>query len=169
MLFNKLTLFTAFVLAFAATGFCKVTNKTVAVESDSRFCLLLPPYPCTYVSDNLDRSISFCTSGISDIPNAKTFPDDFIQSAHYLKQTDRYVQVTGRIDRREYGLHSDDSGGQNDPKHPVGALCRNYPYFVQFIEPNDNIYCLRCCKNRSDCPIDRSGEGCRAVIGGNYD
>jgi len=169
MLSNKLTFFTALVLAFAATGFSEPTSKTVAVESNSRFCLLLPPHPGGGISENEHRSISFCTSGITDIPDAKTFPHDFIQSAHYRKKGTRYVQVTGRIDRDAYDLDEDDEGGQNDPKAPQGALCRGYPYFVQLIEPDEEIYCLRCCNNKSDCPTNRSEDGCRDVIGGNYD
>ncbi|KAK3815450.1 MAG: hypothetical protein J3Q66DRAFT_441575 [Benniella sp.] len=169
MLSNKLTFFTALVLAFAATAFSEPTSKTVAVESSSRFCLLLPPKPGGGISDNEHRSISFCRSGITDIPYAKTFPHGFIQSAHYRKKTDRYVQVTGRIDRDAYDLDDDDEGGQNDPKHPLDAFCRGYPYFVQLIEPDEEIYCLRCCHNKSDCPTYRAEDGCRDVIGGNYD
>ncbi|KAK3809310.1 MAG: hypothetical protein J3Q66DRAFT_391630 [Benniella sp.] len=169
MLSNKLTFFSALVLAFAATGFCEPTSKTLTIETESSFCLLMPPERGGDIADNLHRSISFCTSGVSSVPDAKRFPDNFIQSSHLRKKTDRYIQVTGRIDRDAYDLDDDDEGGQNDPKHPVGALCRDYPYFVQFIEPNDNIFCLRCCKNKSDCPTDRQYDGCRDVIGGNYD
>jgi hypothetical protein len=169
MLSNKLTFFTALVLAFAATGFSEPTSKTVTIETESRFCLLLPPHPGGDISENEHRSISFCTSAVRSIPDAKYFPDGFIRSAHYRRREDRYVQITGRIDRDAYDLDEDDDGGQNDPKAPRGASCRGYPYFVQFIEPDEHIYCLRCCQNKSDCPTDRSGDGCRDVIGGDYD
>jgi hypothetical protein len=168
MLSNKLTFFTTLVLALSAVALGEPTTKKVTIKSEARFCLLLPPKPGGGISDNEDRSISFCTEPIGAIPHAKIFPDGFIQSAHYHRRKGRYIQMTGRIDRDAYDLSKHDEGGQNDPNAPSGSKCLNYPYYVQFIEPNDNIYCLRCCKNKSDCPTNRSEDGCRDVIGGNY-
>jgi hypothetical protein len=168
MVSNKLTFFTALVLALSATGFSEPTSKTVTVESNSRFCLFLPPYPGGGISENEYRSISFCTEPIDAIPYAKIFPKGFIQSAHYRRRESRYVQITGTIDRDAYKLSKHDEGGQNDPNAPPGAKCLGYPYFVQLLEPDEQIFCLRCCKNKSDCPTDRSEDGCRAVISGDY-
>jgi hypothetical protein len=163
---SKLTIF-VLVLVLVAIAMGEPTEKTVVVRPDL-FCLLMPPRSGGGIAENEHRSISFCTSGIRSIPYSKPFPDGFIKSVHYHARADRYVQVTGRIDRRRYNLSRNDEGGQNDPKAPRGASCRGYDYFVQFIEPNEGIYCLRCCMNRRDCPTNRSEDGCRAVIGGDY-
>ncbi len=47
-------------------------------------------------------------------------------------------------------------------------MCAGYASFVQLIEPQDNIYCIRCCKNKADCPVNKSTHGCKKVLGGNY-
>jgi len=151
MFSNKLIFFIALVLALSAIALGEPTAKTVTVQSASRFCLLVPK------SGN-DKPISFCTELINAIPFAKVFRPGFIRSVHYRKQTNRYAQVTGRIDRHVYGLSNHD---QRDPNSPLRAKCLDYPYFVQYIDPVEQIYCLRCCKNMSDCPTNRSEDGCR--------
>ena len=72
------------------------------------------------------------------------------------------------MDRSKYGLSANDGGGQYDMRAPVGATCAGYASFVQLTEPDAQIYCIRCCKNKSDCPVNRSTYGCREVLGGDY-
>ncbi|KAG0018363.1 hypothetical protein BGZ81_010265 [Podila clonocystis] len=147
-----------------------IGGKTVAVYSKTDFCLFLPPV-CGQggIAANGHKSIPFCTKPLNYRYSAKPFPTDFIRTAHFRSNTQRgWVQVTGRIRRQKYCLKGSDQGGQSDRWHPPGASCSMYPHFVEFVEPNENIYCIRCCKIASDCPINRATEGCRAVIRGNY-
>lgn len=121
------------------------------------------------IADNEDRAVAFCTENISTAPGAKLLPSGFIQSANWKINTDRnWVQVTGRIDRTKYGLDKNDGGGQYDMRAPVGATCAGYSAFVQITEPDENIYCIRCCKNKGDCPVNKSTDGCIDVLGGDY-
>ncbi|KAG0063944.1 hypothetical protein BGZ89_009494 [Linnemannia elongata] len=79
-----------------------------------------------------------------------------------------YVQITGRIDRSKYGLSKDDGGGQYDLRAPVGSKMTGYNAFVQLTEPDAEIFCIRACKNKSDCPVNKSTYGCEKVLGGDY-
>ncbi|KAK3841034.1 MAG: hypothetical protein J3R72DRAFT_446386 [Linnemannia gamsii] len=165
----------AFVLALlsaASNAQCPLpTGKTVVVKSETEFCLFLPPFSSSGgIADNEHRAIAFCTkSPFVGAPSAYPFPVDFIRSAHYsANPTKQYVQVTGRIRRAKYCLKSSDQGGQNDKWHPSGAKCAGYNHFVELVEPNENIYCIRCCMSRRDCPINMDTKGCRAVIPGDY-
>ncbi|KAG0368528.1 hypothetical protein BGX24_002790 [Mortierella sp. AD032] len=145
-------------------------TKTVAVISETDFCLFLPPYFSSGgIAANENSAIAFCTKPLAAAPLAQIFPNDFIRTHHYLKNNVRkYVQVTGRIRREKYCLKSSDQGGQNDKRRPPGAKCDGYPHFVELVEPNENIYCIRCCMSSNDCPTDRDTEGCKAVIPGDY-
>ncbi|GJJ79066.1 hypothetical protein EMPS_11425 [Entomortierella parvispora] len=145
------------------------TGKTIALISASEYCLLLPPNKGGNIADSEDSAISFCNKAISTAPNAKTLPSGFIKSAHFVHNTSKdYVQITGKIDRSKYDLSAGDGGGQYDLNAPHGSACAGYSSFVQFVEPDVQIYCLRCCKNKSDCPTNRSTDGCEAVLGGDY-
>ncbi|KAG0036935.1 hypothetical protein BGZ82_003418 [Podila clonocystis] len=178
MLFNKFIV-TTFVLALlSAASDAQVTTimppggKTVVVRSRTDFCLFLPPF-CGQggIAENEHRAIAFCTKPLSSplLYLAKPFPTDFIRTAHFRRNIQRrWVQVTGRIRRQKYCLSGHDQGGQNDRWHPSGAKCAGYPHFVELVEPNENIYCIRCCMRASDCPTNMDTEGCRAVIRGDY-
>ena len=54
---------------------------------------------------------------------------------------------------------------QTDHGIAKGATCLGYSHFIQFIEPNTKTYCLRCCENKKDCPVEKSREGCKAAFG----
>jgi hypothetical protein len=172
MLFNK-SIVATFVLAILSAASNAQPSppggKTVVVISKTDFCLFLPPYSGGRIADNEHRAIAFCTKPLSSAPLARIFPTDFIRTAHFRRNLQRkWVQVTGRIRREKYSLSPHDQGGQNDKWHPRDAKCAGYPHFVELVEPNENIYCIRCCMRKSDCPTDRDTEGCRAVIPGNY-
>ncbi|KAI8379633.1 uncharacterized protein BYT42DRAFT_496572, partial [Radiomyces spectabilis] len=141
----------------------------VLIHSDSDFCLFLPPQPGLDVATNEDNGIPFCTNP-DNVPGSKPFPEGFITTAHYQKN-DTYEQITGYIDASKYQLQPTDGGGQYDSHgdgKPKGASCQNYDYFVSLIEPSDNRFCIRCCKNENDCPTGRSGYGCLRVVPGDY-
>ncbi|KAI8601330.1 hypothetical protein EDD21DRAFT_374742 [Dissophora ornata] len=179
MLFNKSVLISSCVFALATVASAAPTpadttidGYTAAVIDTRRFCLFLPFEAGGSISQNEDMAFSFCTASLSQAPRAMVrpagvMPAGFIKSTHLVK-TDNYVQLTGRINRSAYKLSKNDSGGQYDPKAPLGSSCAGYNYFVQLIEPDVQIYCIRCCKNKSDCPTDNSTRGCKAVLGGNY-
>ncbi|KAF8952750.1 hypothetical protein BGZ46_003383 [Entomortierella lignicola] len=153
----------------APVSLATVTGQTAALISASEYCLFLPPKYGGNISDNEDRAVAFCNKNITTAPKAGTLPTGFIKSIHFVQNTSKdYVQITGRIDRTKYGLSSKDGGGQYDMKAPVGSKCAGYTSFVQLIEPDAQIYCLRCCKTKSDCPTNKSTDGCKAVLGGDY-
>ncbi|KAI8595381.1 hypothetical protein EDD21DRAFT_286527, partial [Dissophora ornata] len=146
------------------------SGQTASLLSQADFCLFLPPTYGGDIAANEDRAVAFCT--VPNIPgaiNAKVLPSGFIKSAHFVSNTAKgYVQVTGRMDRSKYGLSANDGGGQYDMRAPVGATCSGYNAFVQLTEPDAQIYCIRCCMNKADCPVNRSTYGCVSVLGGDY-
>ncbi|KAF9435028.1 hypothetical protein BGZ76_007007 [Entomortierella beljakovae] len=147
----------------------RVKGQTAAVISATDFCIFLPPVRGGGIAEHEDDAVAFCTKPIPTAPNAGILPAGFIKTAHFVKNTSKdYVQVTGRIDRRKYGLSSGDGGGQYDIKAPVGSKCAGYRYYVELVEPDINVYCMRCCKNKKDCPVNKSTYGCKRVLGGDY-
>ncbi|KAF9968724.1 hypothetical protein BGZ70_009646 [Mortierella alpina] len=139
------------------------------ILNQTDFCIFLPPKYGGGIAENEDRAVAFCTKSGLPGANAQDLPAGFIQSAHFVSNTAKgYVQVTGRMDGSKYGLSKKDGGGQYDIRAPVGAKCAGYNYFVQLTEPDENIYCIRCCKTKSDCPVNKSTYGCKKVLGGDY-
>ncbi|KAG0255414.1 hypothetical protein DFQ27_006275 [Actinomortierella ambigua] len=148
-------------------------GQIAAVNNKKDFCWFLPPNRGDKISSNEHRAVAFCTNKrvLKDAPNANLFPKGFIQSANWAANTTKareWVQVTGRFNPDLYGLSREDGGGQYDQVAPRGAQCAGYRYWVNFIEPNEGIYCMRCCKNKLDCPRNKSHKGCRSVLGGNF-
>lgn len=145
-------------------------GQTGALISAKEYCIFLPPKYGGNIAESEDVAIAFCNKAIATAPKAKILPKGFIKSVHLVRNTQKgWVQITGRIDRTKYGLSKKDGGGQYDIKAPRGASYADYKYFVQLIEPDSDIYCLRVCKNKADCPTHRSTYGCRGVLGaGDY-
>ncbi|KAF9360080.1 hypothetical protein BGX34_007972 [Mortierella sp. NVP85] len=141
----------------------------VILDSDN-YCIFLPPEEGGDIAANEDRAVAFCNKpNMPGAPEARVLPEGFIQSVHFVSNTQKnYVQITGRFDRSKYGLSAKDGGGQYDMRAPVGAACNGYNAFVQLTEADDQIYCIRCCKNKADCPVNRSTQGCVRVLGGDY-
>ncbi|KAG0292504.1 hypothetical protein BGZ98_002555 [Dissophora globulifera] len=142
-------------------------GQIVQIESATDWCMMMPPEAGGDIAANEDRAIAFCTTSNPDAPDAKIFPEGFIQSAHFASG-DGYVQITGMIDRTRYSLSSDDEGGQYDLKAPVGSACANYKSYVNLIEPHSNTYCIRCCENKEDCNTGKSTFGCADIVPGDY-
>ncbi|KAF9118727.1 hypothetical protein BGW39_000920 [Mortierella sp. 14UC] len=168
------SIFASAIATVALLFCCAVTapppphGKTLALISPCKYCIFLPHWPDHYI-DSKHSAVTFCNTAIPSAPNAHILPTGFIKSVHWYSNTNKgYVQITGRFDRRKYQLHSNDHGGQNDPNSPAGAKCAGYNYFVSFVEPDEQIYCLRCCKYKADCPTHKPTEGCRSVLGGSY-
>ncbi|KAG0052699.1 hypothetical protein BGZ83_002218 [Gryganskiella cystojenkinii] len=150
------------------TGVPGKKGFTGTIKSAKDYCVFLPP---TYGGDialNEDRAVAFCTSATL-VPGSRVIPKGFIQSAHFLRNaTADWVQITGRINRSAYGLAPTDGGGQYDMRAPIGASCAGYNSFVQLTEPDAEIFCIRCCASKLDCPVNKSTHGCEKVLGGNY-
>ncbi|KAF9409386.1 hypothetical protein BGZ94_001970, partial [Podila epigama] len=138
------------------------SGQTAALISESEYCLFLPRTPGQTISESEDSAVAFCNKpSIPSAPNARLLPQGFVKSLHFHKNTTKeYVQITGRIDRSKYNLPANDGGGQYDIKAPVGSKCAGYNYYVELVEPDIQIYCLRCCKNKVDCPVNKSTYGC---------
>ncbi|KAF9438220.1 hypothetical protein BGZ76_009147 [Entomortierella beljakovae] len=173
MLFSKSAIVSTILvtlLSVASAGKTKVTTGQVgAIINEKNFCLFLPPMYGGGISENEDRAVAFCTKPIGTAPKARVLPTGFIKSAHLVRNSKKkWVQITGRMNGKKYGLSKKDGGGQYDIKAPVGARCAGYNYFVELVEPDSDIYCIRCCKNKVDCPVNKSTYGCKKVLGGNY-
>lgn len=112
-------------------------GQVASVESADDFCFFLPPQDSNLdISDNEDKAIAICTKKLDDAPGAQLFPKGFIQSAHFQRNTEKdWVQVTGKMVPKIYGLNKNDGGGQYDVKAPEGAMCAGYKYFVNMVEP----------------------------------
>ncbi|KAF9105009.1 hypothetical protein BGX29_000821, partial [Mortierella sp. GBA35] len=145
-------------------------GQTAVILNSTDFCIFLPPKYGGDIAANEDRAVAFCTKpNLPGAPNAQVLPAGFIKSSHYVVNTQKgYVQITGRIDRSKYGLSPKDGGGQYDLRAPVGAIMNGYKSFVQLTEPDAEIFCIRACMTRSDCPVNKSTYGCEKVLGGDY-
>ncbi|KAG0085608.1 hypothetical protein BGZ92_008865 [Podila epicladia] len=154
----------------APVSHAAASGQIAALISPDQYCIFLPPdEKNTDIAENEDRAVAFCNIPIASAPKARLLPEGFIQSLHFVHNTDKdWVQITGRFDRTKYSLKASDGGGQYDVRAPVGAVCNGYKAFVQITEPDQEIYCMRCCKNKADCPVNRSEYGCEAVLGGVY-
>jgi hypothetical protein len=156
-----------------------VPGVTVALNSKSSFCLLLPPsagnkannggkQDVEAISDSEDYAVSFCTVADVNAPQARSMPAGFITAANYQYNTTAgFIQVTGSINPAAYGLSTSDEGGQYDNHgngKPAHSACAGFPYYVQLVEPNINGFCIRCCTNYQDCNASRSAYGCHRVV-----
>ncbi|KAF9153213.1 hypothetical protein BG015_003862 [Linnemannia schmuckeri] len=145
-------------------------GQTGTIVDQNDFCIFLPPTVGGDIAANEDRAVAFCTkANMPGAPGAKILPKGFIKSAHFTRNTAAgWVQITGRINRSKYNLSPKDGGGQYDMRAPVGASFTGYNAFVQLTEPDSEIYCIRACMTKADCPVNKSTHGCVRVLGGDY-
>ncbi|KAF9933998.1 hypothetical protein FBU30_003716 [Linnemannia zychae] len=171
MIFNAASVATALVLFGSFTTAAPMSGgrpgQIVQIASASSWCMMMPPEAGGDIAANEDRAIAFCTSPDLAAPQAKIFPEGFIQSAHFASG-DGYVQITGKLDSSKYSLSPNDQGGQYDIKAPVGSSCAGYNYYVNLIEPHSNTMCIRCCKEKKDCNTGKSTYGCAVIVPGDY-
>ncbi|KAI8372592.1 hypothetical protein EDC96DRAFT_499906 [Choanephora cucurbitarum] len=137
---------------------------SIQLNSETAFCSFLPPNAGDDVGATEDNGIPFCTNSSL---GGQVFPDGFIKTAHYVN-TDSYVQVTGTMDGSKYSLSNTDGGGQYDNKDVAGVSCNGYKYWVNMLEPDTNLFCIRCCQDQSDCNLGASTYGCERVVPGDY-
>ncbi|KAK3815453.1 MAG: hypothetical protein J3Q66DRAFT_402416 [Benniella sp.] len=169
MLSNKIACFLALVLLLIAVAVAAPTTKLLTIHKNERFCILLPRTPGSDIAENLDNSVSYCSSSTAQVRHGKALPSGFVKTAHYYEPADRlYSQVTGRFDPAAFSLSTSDSGGMASHKLPGRPSCVGFRYFIQFVEPNQGVYCIRCCHTNSNCPTDKGDQGCRVVIPGDY-
>jgi len=140
------------------------------VVNGTLFCSFLPPTFGGDIAGSEGDAVAFCTAATPDAPGANIYPAGFIKTAHFATGNG-YVQVTGTIDGSQYGLSPADQGGQYDnqgPGSPPGASCANSKKFVNLVEPNNSLFCIRCCTDASLCDTGKSTAGCEAIIPGDY-
>ncbi|KAH8549251.1 hypothetical protein BGW37DRAFT_535137 [Umbelopsis sp. PMI_123] len=142
------------------------TGAAIQVNSETEFCFYVPSKYGGNIGVYEDDSIPACTD-TTLAPGSIEFPAGFIQSAHF-QSTGSYSQVTGRIDRTKYGLSASDGGGQMDNLDLPDGTCNGYKHFVNLIEPDAQLYCIRCCQDSSDCNLGRSQYGCEDIVPGDY-
>ncbi|KAF9274274.1 hypothetical protein BGZ68_000816 [Mortierella alpina] len=140
------------------------SGQTGALISASQYCLFLPPVEGGDIAKSEDDAVAFCNTAIDNAPGARILPTGLVQKVNFVK-TDDYVQISGTINPAAYNLSASDEGGQYDNRAPVGAVYADYSSFVQITEPKDGRFCLRCCKKKEDCPVNKSEYGCETVLG----
>ena len=139
-----------------------------ATVTPGAFCSFLPPQPGGNIADSESNAVVFCNKPSSQAPDANIFPSGFIRSAHFAKGSG-FVQVTGRIDRNAYGLSASDGGGQYDSNGaPPQARVTGAKKFVNLVEPDAELFCIRACTDPSKCNTGESTKGCKVVVPGNY-
>lgn len=136
----------------------------IQLNSNTSFCSFLPPQPGDNVGATENDGIPFCTNTTL---GGQLFPTSFIQTSHYLNTSD-YVQVTGTFNRTAYSLSESDGGGQYDNRDIEDVTCNGYKYFVNLVEPDVQVFCIRCCQSQSDCNLGASTYGCEKVVPGDY-
>ncbi|KAG2200463.1 uncharacterized protein EV154DRAFT_545841 [Mucor mucedo] len=165
MQFTIFTVLAILTIVCSALPFNKrAPSYSIQVKSETDFCSFMPPKAGDDVGATENDGIPFCTNSSL---GGQVFPTGYIKSAHYLSTSD-YVQVTGTIDRDAYSLKESDGGGQYDNKDIDNVTCNGYKYFVNLIEPDANIFCIRCCENQADCKLGISTFGCARIVPGNY-
>ncbi|CAG8522842.1 6365_t:CDS:1 [Dentiscutata erythropus] len=144
-------------------------GKIITVVSEDEFCGFLPKTAGQDIGSSEDDAVTFCRNiPTANAPGAQQYPPGFILSAHFYKDdANGFVQVTGRLDNSIY-VDPSDGGGQYDIKAPGGASCFGFSRFVSLVEPNNGLYCIRCCNDKKNCPMGKSTDGCEAVIPGDY-
>jgi hypothetical protein len=143
-------------------------HALTATVTSGVFCSFLPPKPGGNIANSESNAVVFCNKPSSQAPDANIFPSGFIKTAHFAKGSG-FVQVTGRIDRRAYGLSASDGGGQYDSNGaPPGARVSGAKKFVNLVEPDAELFCIRACTDPSKCNTGESTQGCKVVIPGDY-
>ncbi|KAF9570297.1 hypothetical protein EC968_002016 [Mortierella alpina] len=140
-------------------------ERMIAIQDGKQFCMFLPPQPGLEIAPTEEEALAFCMG--KKIRSPRSLPKDFIRRESVLYQEDpekKFVQVRGHFNREKYDLSAEDQGGQYDSKNVRGSSCVGYKYFVSLVEPNEELFCTRCCHNKQDCPVNKSHLGCDAVI-----
>ena len=153
---------------WAEDASARVHHALTATVTADVFCSFLPPQPGESIGDSESDAVVFCNKPSPDAPDANIFPPGFIKTAHFAEGPG-YVQVTGTINRKAYGLSANDGGGQYDSNGaPPHARVTGAKKFVNLVEPDNEDFCIRACTDKSKCNTGESTKGCKAVIPGIY-
>ncbi|KAF8678750.1 hypothetical protein RHS04_05132 [Rhizoctonia solani] len=180
MLFSTALLAASAALAFASPLEPRAApDNTVLIESASNYCLIMPRHAHTNIGDSESEGQmqSYCSTSAHSHDSQGYLPDDFWRKVTYKKGKGKgdWVQLTGCIKKGFSQLNDNDGGGQYDSSggdggtgNPRGSKCKNYNHYVEIVEPDVGRACIRCCKEYSDCPLDKDTAGCPAVVPGTY-
>ncbi|KAH7334664.1 hypothetical protein B0J17DRAFT_770245 [Rhizoctonia solani] len=154
-------------------------DNTVLIESTSKYCMIMPRQPHTNIGDSESegRMRSYCSTSAKTSDSQGKLPNNFWKKVTYKKGRGKgdWVQLTGCINKGFSQLNDNDGGGQYDSSggaggagNPRGSKCQGYNHYVEIVEPDVGRACIRCCRQYSDCPLDKDTAGCPAVVPGTY-
>ncbi|KAG8789030.1 hypothetical protein FRC12_013979 [Ceratobasidium sp. 428] len=188
MLFSTIFLaFSAASLSFATPFESRATtappNYTVKVDSTTKFCLILPRDAKTTIGaseSSKSKMKSFCSPAGRTSDLQGELPKNFWKKVTYKtgtgKNGKKWKQLTGTLTGGWSHLNWKDGGGQYDSNggagskgNPSGSVCsKDYPIYVELVEPDVKRACIRCCQDKADCPTNKDTQGCPKVIPGIY-
>ncbi|KAG0212773.1 hypothetical protein BGX28_005620 [Mortierella sp. GBA30] len=163
---------------------CKVTTKgqpkarfrNALIIDERNFCILAPSKDGQRIADAFEGGFTakpFCTDPLNKVLKTGYLKGGSITDTT-VEECDDYIQIYGKINNEKLKFDPNDYGAQYDDEiideiveADKQVTCQGYKHFVQFIEPNQNTFCLRCCRNRQDCPVDKAHLGCAAALGIN--
>ena len=129
---------------------------------------MMPPAQGLNVGNTEGTSLARCIGNVPGSDSAGTLPNGFIASAHF-KSTNDYIQVSGDLDTSKWIFPSGDTGGQYDSalwgSRPF-STCAGYSSYLEYLEPDNNRYCVRCCKKDSFCDASFDLLGCERGMSG---
>ncbi|KAH9817647.1 secreted protein [Melampsora americana] len=164
----------ALLLLISTLAPIQAKDLTVSIVDRYSFCLIVPKDPHTNIGDSeYDGGMSLWCQGIN---RGQGRFNNFWNQVEVSRPKDGVLQMTGcfnlgssdRFNANDDGGQYDSNGGDGGRGNPVGSFCKQYPAYVQLIEPSAKRACLRCCRNKEDCNVSQDTSGCPSVIPGNY-
>ncbi|EGG07858.1 uncharacterized protein MELLADRAFT_74588 [Melampsora larici-populina 98AG31] len=149
---------------------------TVSIVDKNNFCLVVPKDAHTNIGDSEYPGGEAVWCQGQGQGGSGTFNGPFWSQVEVARPKQGVVQMTGcininssdRFNANDGGGQYDSNGGDGGRGNPAGSVCKQYPVYVELIEPAANRACIRCCQNAADCDVSRDTSGCPSVIPGNY-
>lgn len=176
LLFAAVALFSTKIIAAVAP------DNIVAINSAESYCVIMPRDAHTNIGDSETAGgmQTYCTASARTSDQQGLLPSNFFSNVDFQSGTsssgDRFIQLTGcirpetvdRLNPSDFGGQYDSSGGDGGGGNPAGSKCDGYNHYVELTEPVAKRFCIKCCDNFNDCPLDKDTMTCLAVVKGNY-